>query len=78
MVQEKASIIQERLRRLSLLVLRGAVLVNISLGMSSFHTLYVNRTLLPPELRPNWIMQLGLVATGVFFLAISAVAAFNM
>ena len=53
----------------------GAILQNIALGFSSFHTLYVNRTLLPRELRPNWLMQAGLVATGVFFLAITAVAA---
>lgn len=56
----------------------GAVLGNISLGLSSFHTLYVNRTLLPPKLRPNWIMQGGLLATGIFFLAITLVAAFTM
>ncbi|MBI2824785.1 MAG: Nramp family divalent metal transporter [Planctomycetia bacterium] len=52
----------------------GAVLGNIALGFSSFHTLYVNRTLLPPELRPNWFMQAGLAAAGVFFLSITAVA----
>ena len=56
----------------------GAVLGNIALGFSAFHTLYVNRTLLPPELRPNWIMQGGLVATGIFFLAITLVAALTM
>ena len=31
----------------------GAVLGNVALGFSAFHTLYVNRTLLPRELRPN-------------------------
>ncbi len=56
----------------------GAVLGNISLGFSAFHTLYVNRTLLPPELRPSWFMQAGLVATGVFFLAITLVAVLTM
>lgn len=56
----------------------GAVLGNISLGFSAFHTLYVNRTLLPPELRPNHFMQAGLVATGVFFLTITLVAALTM
>ena len=50
----------------------GAVLGNVALGFSAFHTLYVNRTLLPRELRPNALMQLGLVGCGVFFFAITA------
>jgi hypothetical protein len=50
----------------------GAVLGNVALGFSAFHTLYVNRTLLPRELRPNWLMQLGLVGCGLFFFAITA------
>ena len=54
----------------------GAVLGNIALGFSAFHTLYVNRTLLPPELRPGLLMQSGLVACGTFFLLITAVAAY--
>jgi hypothetical protein len=52
----------------------GAVLGNVALGFSAFHTLYVNRTLLPSELRPNPIMQLGLLCCGTFFLAITAMA----
>jgi hypothetical protein len=52
----------------------GAVLGNVALGFSAFHTLYVNRTLLPRELRPNVLMQLGLIACGVFFYAITAMA----
>jgi hypothetical protein len=52
----------------------GAVLGNIALGFSAFHTLYVNRTLLPRELRPNLLMQLGLIGCGTFFFAITAMA----
>ena len=52
----------------------GAVAGNVALGCTAFHTLYVNRTLLPRELRPHWFMQLGLVATGVFFLTITVLA----
>ena len=52
----------------------GAVLGNVALGFSAFHTLYVNRTLLPGELRPNLVMQLGLIGCGVFFFAITAMA----
>jgi hypothetical protein len=52
----------------------GAVLGNVALGFSAFHTLYVNRTLLPRELRPNPVMQLGLIGCGLFFFAITAMA----
>jgi hypothetical protein len=52
----------------------GAVLGNVALGFSAFHTLYVNRTLLPRELRPNPLMQLGLFCCGTFFFAITAMA----
>ena len=52
----------------------GAVLGNVALGFSAFHTLYVNRTLLPRELRPNLLMQLGLIGCGIFFFAITAMA----
>jgi hypothetical protein len=52
----------------------GAVLGNVALGFSAFHTLYVNRTLLPHELRPNLLMQAGLIGCGVFFLTITAMA----
>jgi hypothetical protein len=51
-----------------------ATLRNIGLGATSLHTLYVNRNLLPPDLRPPWHMQLGLVACFLFFLGISAIA----
>ena len=52
----------------------GAILGNIALGFSAFHTLFVNRSLLPRELRPNLIMQLGLVGCGLFFFAITVAA----
>jgi hypothetical protein len=52
----------------------GAVLGNVALGFSAFHTLYVNRTLLPRELRPNLLMQFGLIGCGVFFFAITVMA----
>jgi hypothetical protein len=52
----------------------GAVLGNVALGFSAFHTLHVNRTLLPRELRPNLFMQLGLAGCGCFFFAITLMA----
>ena len=48
----------------------GTFFQNIGLGVTAFHTLYLNRVLLPKELRPNWFMQLGLAACGVFSLGI--------
>jgi hypothetical protein len=51
----------------------GAVLGNVALGSSAFHTLFVNRTLVPRELRPNAFMQVGLVGCGMFFFAITAI-----
>lgn len=54
----------------------SAVLMNVALGGSAFHTLYVNRTLLPEPLRPNLLMQAGLLVCGVFFLVMTAVAVF--
>lgn len=49
----------------------GATLQSVALGVAAWHTLYVNRTLLPRELRPNWFMQSGLVFCGLVFLGIS-------
>ncbi|HEV3303131.1 MAG TPA: Nramp family divalent metal transporter [Planctomycetaceae bacterium] len=54
----------------------GTVLGNVALGVSAFHTLAVNRTLLPPPLRPNLFMQAGLAACGFFFLGITAVVVY--
>jgi hypothetical protein len=50
----------------------GVILQNVALGVVSILAWYVNRTLMPPELRPRWLMQLGAVAGGLFFLGISA------
>lgn len=56
------------------LAMATAVLMNLALGFSALHTLYVNRTLLPPPLRPRWWIQLGLVLCSLYYLGISAVA----
>jgi hypothetical protein len=49
----------------------GVVLQNLGLGFATLQALYVNRTLLPPELRPNAVQQLGTFCCGIFFLGIS-------
>jgi hypothetical protein len=56
------------------LAIASGVLGNIGLAFSSLHTLYVHHKLLPPELRPPWWHQAGLVAAFVFFLALSGFA----
>jgi hypothetical protein len=58
------------------IAIMGTVLGNVALGFSAFHTLAVNRTLLPPPLRPNLFMQAGLAACGFFFLGITAVVVY--
>lgn len=52
----------------------ATIFMNISLGFSAFHTLWVNCTLLPKELRPNWFEKLGLIACGIFFVTVCAIA----
>jgi len=47
---------------------------NVGLGATALHSLYINRNLLPSELRPPWWMQAGLVGCFLFFLGISAIA----
>ncbi|HTI51410.1 MAG TPA: Nramp family divalent metal transporter [Planctomycetaceae bacterium] len=56
----------------------GAVLMNLALGSTALHSLYVNKTLLPPELRPNWFMQLGVIFCGLFFLGITAIVVLTL
>jgi hypothetical protein len=51
----------------------GAVLGNIALGFSALHALYANRTLLPKALRPHWLLEIGTLLCGIFFIGISLV-----
>ena len=51
----------------------GGVSMNVGLGASALHALYVNCTLLPPEVRPNWFMRIGVVFCGLFFFGISGI-----
>src|SRR5690606_22640906 len=55
------------------LAIATGVLRNVGLGATSLHALYINRKLLPPELRPPLFMQAGLVGSFIFFLGISVV-----
>jgi hypothetical protein len=51
---------------------------NFAFAFSAWHTLVVNTTLLPPELRPNWLIRVGLVAAGCFFLFLGVMAALKL
>jgi hypothetical protein len=56
------------------LAVASGVMMNFALGFSALHTLYVNVTLLPRVLRPNWGLRFGLVGCAVFYLGISVIA----
>lgn len=50
---------------------------NFALGISCWHALYVNTSLLPRELRPRWFARLGLILAGAFFLLIAILTAYT-
>jgi hypothetical protein len=56
----------------------GAVLGNVALGFSALQSLVTNRALLPKELQPHWVLQIGVVLCGIFFIGISAVVAVDL
>jgi hypothetical protein len=49
-----------------LIILYGNI-GNLALGLSCWHTLYTNLTLLPPELQPRWPSRIGIVLAGLYF-----------
>lgn len=51
---------------------------NFAFAFSAWHTLIVNTTLLPRELRPNWLIRLGLVLSGVFFVCLGVMSVMKM
>jgi hypothetical protein len=54
-----------------------ANLNNLAIGVTAFQVLWVNCTMLPPELRPRWYHRAGLICCGVFYLGMSALVFFN-
>jgi hypothetical protein len=56
------------------LAIASGVMMNFALAFSALHTLYVLMTLVPRELRPGWLLRLGLLACAAFYSAISAIA----
>ncbi len=51
---------------------------NFALSFSCFHVVVINTVLLPRELRPNWLVRVGLFLVGVFFGTVATVAAVNL
>jgi len=56
------------------LAVASGVMMNFALAFSALHTLYVDMRLLPPPLRPGWLLRFGLVACAAFYFGISAIA----
>ncbi len=50
-----------------MMVLVIANLNNVALGVTAFHVLWINCTLLPEPLRPRWYNRVGIAACGVFY-----------
>ena len=54
-----------------LMTLVIANLNNLAIGVTAIHLWWINRTLLPFELRPRWYSQVGVVLCGVFYLGLA-------
>lgn len=51
----------------------ASLAANLALGVSCFHTLVVNVTLLPRALRPGWASRIALACSGMFFLTLAVI-----
>lgn len=60
-----------------LMTLVVANLNNLALGATAFQVLWINCTMLPPELRPRWYQRAGLIACGVFYLGMAGLVFVN-
>ncbi len=54
-----------------LMTLVIANLNNLAIGITSFHLLWINCRVLPPEVRPRWYHRGGLIACGLFYLGMA-------
>lgn len=55
------------------LITYATMFYNIALGVSCWHTLGVNLTLLPPALRPRWFVRIALSLAGLFFFGLGVI-----
>jgi hypothetical protein len=60
------------------LIEAAGVIYNFALGFSSWHVAVLNTVLLPRELRPHWLIRVGLGLVGLFFSCVGAIALFKM
>ncbi|WP_254510366.1 Nramp family divalent metal transporter [Anatilimnocola floriformis] len=51
---------------------------NFAFAFSAWHTLVVNTTLLPQQLRPNWLVRIGLILAGVYFSGLGVIASMKL
>ena len=51
---------------------------NFAFAISAWHTLVVNTTLLPKQLRPNWFVRSALVCAGLFFVCLGIMSVMKM
>jgi len=56
------------------LIAYATMIFNVALGFSCWHTVVINTTLLPPELRPSWFVRIALSLAGVFFFILGTMA----
>lgn len=55
-----------------LMTLIIANLNNVAIAVTGAHLWWINRSLLPPPLRPRWFQQLGLLGCSLFYAGLSA------
>jgi hypothetical protein len=60
-----------------LMTLVVANLNNLAIGATAFQVLWINCTMLPPELRPRWYHRTGLIMCGVFYLGMAGLVFTN-
>ncbi len=60
-----------------LLVMATGMMYNYAIAFSCLHTLVINTTLLPPELRPKIWQRVGLVLGAIFFLSMAILATYD-
>ena len=56
------------------LITYATMFFNIALGVSCWHTLRINTTLLPPALRPHFLIRLALVFAGLFYFSLGTMS----
>jgi len=56
------------------LIKYATMFFNIALGVSCWHTLIINMTLLPPALRPHILIRTALVFAGLFYFSLGTIS----